>query len=213
MSRIDLVVPFAEKDEAKALGARWDGITRVWYVPIGKDPTSFDRWLPKVIEPGVRARNYYISQSSTPYWQCKGVTRVHGFILSGSYEVSEWIEGEDDDDDGNIVWSEWTDTTVLSYVRGLPDAVIQRVKQVSPHWYMDSSRIVSEAYLINHCENCKAKLGDFETIQEVDSPLHPIFPESISRMSIIEVDEPFSASASYGISAGLDLVAVVMRLV
>lgn len=106
MSWIDLVVPFAEKDEAKALGARWDGITSVWYVPGDKDPT--------------------------PCWQCKGVTRVHGFILSGSYEVSEWIEGEDDDDDGNIVWNEWTDTTVLSYVRGLPDAVIQRVKQVSP---------------------------------------------------------------------------------
>lgn len=128
MSRIDLVVPFAEKDEVKALGARWDGVARVWYVPVGKDPALFDRWFPKVVEPDVKARNYYISQSSIPCGKCGGITRVHGFILSGSYKVSEWIEGEDDDDDGNIVWDEWTDRTVLLYVRGSPGNVIQHVK-------------------------------------------------------------------------------------
>lgn len=31
MLRIDLKVPFAEKDEAKQLGARWDGERKVWY--------------------------------------------------------------------------------------------------------------------------------------------------------------------------------------
>lgn len=207
------MVPFAEKDEAKALGVRWDGVARVWYIPADKDSAPFDRWLPKVVEPDVRAQNYYISQSSTPCWKCEGITRVYGFILSGFYEVSEWIEGGDDDDEGTIVWDEWTDTTVLSYVRGLPDAVLQRVKLVSPHWYMDSSRTVSEPYLMNHCEHCKAKLGDFETIQEADSALHPIYPESISRMSIMEVDESFLASASYGIGTGPDLIAMAQRIV
>lgn len=33
MPRIDLTVPFAEKDEAKRLGARWDGERKLWYVP------------------------------------------------------------------------------------------------------------------------------------------------------------------------------------
>ena len=40
-----LVVPFAEKDEAKALGARWDAASRKWYVPLGKDQAAFARWL------------------------------------------------------------------------------------------------------------------------------------------------------------------------
>nr|WP_232102429.1 DUF5710 domain-containing protein [Stutzerimonas stutzeri] len=30
-------VPFAEKDEAKALGARWDPQAKVWYVPEGNE--------------------------------------------------------------------------------------------------------------------------------------------------------------------------------
>lgn len=43
--RIDLVVPFAEKDQAKQRGARWDPVKRVWYVPAGGDPSRFERWL------------------------------------------------------------------------------------------------------------------------------------------------------------------------
>jgi len=40
-----LDVPFAEKDEAKAAGARWDPQVRRWFVPQRKDPALFERWL------------------------------------------------------------------------------------------------------------------------------------------------------------------------
>ena len=42
-----LKVPFAQKDEAKALGAWWDPDRRAWYVPARKDLAPFVRWLPK----------------------------------------------------------------------------------------------------------------------------------------------------------------------
>jgi len=48
MARTDLKVPFAEKDEAKALGARWDPAKRLWYTQ-SADLAPFERWLP---EPG-----------------------------------------------------------------------------------------------------------------------------------------------------------------
>lgn len=41
-----LNVPYAQKDEAKALGARWDNSQRKWYVPAGIAVESFSRWLP-----------------------------------------------------------------------------------------------------------------------------------------------------------------------
>ncbi|SAK82149.1 exodeoxyribonuclease VII large subunit [Caballeronia hypogeia] len=41
-----LEVPFKEKDEAKALGARWDAGERKWYVPEGTDVALFSAWLP-----------------------------------------------------------------------------------------------------------------------------------------------------------------------
>lgn len=43
--RIDLNVPFAEKDEAKKMGAWWDGYRRTWYVKDVEDLTPFARWF------------------------------------------------------------------------------------------------------------------------------------------------------------------------
>lgn len=44
--RVYLQVPFQEKDDAKALGARWDRQQQAWYLPPGVDPTPFARWTP-----------------------------------------------------------------------------------------------------------------------------------------------------------------------
>lgn len=39
--------PFEEKDEAKALGARWDANARSWYYVNAKDADKFKKWLPE----------------------------------------------------------------------------------------------------------------------------------------------------------------------
>lgn len=44
--RINLVTPFADKDKAKALGARWDANRKVWYIVDVADLTPFMRWIP-----------------------------------------------------------------------------------------------------------------------------------------------------------------------
>ncbi|WP_298624347.1 DUF5710 domain-containing protein [uncultured Zoogloea sp.] len=41
-----LRVPFAEKDEAKRLGARWDPAKKLWYVQSVPNLAAFERWLP-----------------------------------------------------------------------------------------------------------------------------------------------------------------------
>ena len=40
-----LSVSFAQKDEAKALGARFDSTEKRWYVPQGQDLTPLKKWL------------------------------------------------------------------------------------------------------------------------------------------------------------------------
>lgn len=44
--RMNLKVPFAEKDEAKKLGARWDAARKVWYIDDKADLAAFSRWSP-----------------------------------------------------------------------------------------------------------------------------------------------------------------------
>ena len=39
-----LCVPYAQKDAAKALGAKWDPAKKLWYAPAGTDITLFEKW-------------------------------------------------------------------------------------------------------------------------------------------------------------------------
>ena len=43
-----LEVPYAQKDDAKKLGARFDAGLRQWYVPAGLDKKPFSRWISAV---------------------------------------------------------------------------------------------------------------------------------------------------------------------
>jgi hypothetical protein len=44
--RVNLKVPFSEKDEVKKLGARWDAARKIWYLESQADMTPFARWSP-----------------------------------------------------------------------------------------------------------------------------------------------------------------------
>jgi hypothetical protein len=44
-SKTYLNVPFAQKDAAKALGARWDAANKKWYIAANKDIALFAQWL------------------------------------------------------------------------------------------------------------------------------------------------------------------------
>ena len=48
--RVYLTVPYAEKDEAKAFGAKWDREAKSWYAPAGVDLDAMRRWIPALRE-------------------------------------------------------------------------------------------------------------------------------------------------------------------
>lgn len=46
---IHLNVPYAEKDEAKALGARWNPQRKTWFIEDKEDLTPFLKWIPEIL--------------------------------------------------------------------------------------------------------------------------------------------------------------------
>lgn len=44
---IYLQVPYTEKENAKALGARWDPQEKLWFIPNGIELEQFSKWLPE----------------------------------------------------------------------------------------------------------------------------------------------------------------------
>ena len=84
--RIDLNTTFAEKDAAKALGARWDAFKRVWYVVDPEDLSPFLRWIPSVLEVLAVAGQVPNSAHTTqPLIQNKPASRAYG--VTGPAEV------------------------------------------------------------------------------------------------------------------------------
>ena len=57
--RVDLKVPFREKDLAKKRGARWDPARRVWYVENVENLRKFMCWMPEHL---VRSSKETLSQ-------------------------------------------------------------------------------------------------------------------------------------------------------
>jgi hypothetical protein len=43
--RTNLKVPFADKDEARRLGARWDAARKIWYIQNVENIEQFVRWM------------------------------------------------------------------------------------------------------------------------------------------------------------------------
>lgn len=43
--RINLSVPFSQKDAVKTLGARWDPARKIWYIVNVRDLTPFLPWI------------------------------------------------------------------------------------------------------------------------------------------------------------------------
>lgn len=67
--RINLITPFAEKDQVKALGARWDSQKKVWYIKDVEDLTPFQRWIPEaaaVAKPSVQSREASKAVDTSP---------------------------------------------------------------------------------------------------------------------------------------------------
>ena len=48
--RTNLNVPYAEKEEAKRLGARWDIALKIWYVQDLDDLGAFMKWMPDQVK-------------------------------------------------------------------------------------------------------------------------------------------------------------------
>lgn len=50
-TRVILSVPYEEKDQVKALGARWDWDKKQWWIPADTDTNPFTRWLTATNQP------------------------------------------------------------------------------------------------------------------------------------------------------------------
>lgn len=70
--KLYLNVPYAEKDTAKALGAKWNARAKKWYFDGERsDYAKFSEWIPRDTDDVVIAADYiYIIEGVQRCWKC-----------------------------------------------------------------------------------------------------------------------------------------------
>lgn len=185
MERIDLKVPYQEKDEAKALGAKWDNVNKLWYILGGESIERFNKWIPQTTY-NIKANKFYIARTSCPCWSCQKDTFIFSLAVPPKALFCEYDEDEDIEE---WVTNIHDNPTFISYLSAVMPNVEKALKKIAPKYYPDFSKTVSTTYWMNHCEHCGMKQGDFGLHQESDAPFSPISTEQAQLLAFLEVNE------------------------
>ena len=90
----ELNVPFVEKDQVKALGARWNAATKKWFVPTGIDAEIFKKWWPVDFIPFTAPSTEPTSQAAVQTnTLAQLLTRVQA-VINQNFPTHEWVVAE-----------------------------------------------------------------------------------------------------------------------
>lgn len=194
---MNLNVPYAEKDTAKRLGARWNPSRRCWYVPQGVDPAPFARWLaPDVTEPqyNIRAPEAYLVTSPERCWRCGEAITVVGFLAAPTFYERTY---EDDDPSPEGTWRDFDGWGFIHYITSMPDDVVALAKAKSRGYKFSFSKMADQRYWGNHCTSCSVLQGDFNLFCEPSAAFMPIYEGDEANLTATPLKQGLSACASY----------------
>lgn len=162
-----LNVPYAEKEEVKALGAKWDPQIKKWYAV--KDYLKFKKWIGIRDDEGgtgygakVISEYIYIVEGMRQCFKCQKMTPVICFGFKKLLEI--------DTLERRIMYYE--DETMLTIAAWFYPMPLELVKLITKEYNfkITYSQTIKESYWGNCCEHCNSLQGNFFLFNEPDSP-------------------------------------------
>ena len=168
-----LNVPFAEKDQAKGLGARWDAQKKQWFVPDNKPLQEFSKWLPPENEMSpMLIAPVYLRTSKESCYRCLKISHVYCLGATIIKDV------EYDDDDGQpysyLIRNTNNSPVDICNLADIDATLVNVIKENAPTYHPDFSKTQKATLWMNHCEHCNAKLGDFYMHNEPGGAFFPV---------------------------------------
>jgi putative DNA primase/helicase len=140
-----LAVPFAEKDEAKALGAKWDREAKSWFVPLGTDLAPFNAWLPT-------RDDLHVAPSLDPRAEFADALRNAGLEIDGPPEMNGQLQrvrvAGDAGQQRSGAYVGYLDGHPAGYIQNFKTGVQQNWKSGAPmqaFGVQDRARLTAEA--------------------------------------------------------------------
>ena len=201
--RTELDVPFSHKDEAKALGAKWDRAKKIWYVPDGVSPGPFAAWLPGVDRSDPSAPYIYLVLGKRECWKCHEQTTVAAFgIPYLAAEDSDSLATPGDAPTTNDAGHIAIDTSRANAVTIVPTlgcvpAEIRDYLHSRCGYKPVTSRTTKTASLASTCTGCGALQGSHYLFEEPTSPFALTAINKLPALEFVRVE----VSGVYGIPA------------
>lgn len=172
-----LNVPYAEKDEAKALGAKWDTQLKKWYVEDYRHYSDFYKW----IEP-VEIENKQIICNSLfiieKYRACRNCKNILPDIIWGTRDFIE-IKQELLDRPGKwtVIYDMKNKLTLHNDIKPIPPTLITYLKEKYNFEEQDMREILSP-HFYKRCRKCGIMLESFffEAIKNEEDTVIYEFP-------------------------------------
>lgn len=184
-NRIYLNVPFAQKEEAKALGARWNPRVKKWYYEGNvKNFEKFGKWIlpPEAEEILIAYETLCVIDAPRICYKCKKETRIVGL---GIWEHSKlfcdddiyFIDEPDElsDEELHLAWTD-DETTI-------PPLLLDYLKK-NYNVKTGYSRTAGKCFA-NHCQHCDAIQGNHYLFTE-DSPLSTMLHSKVELQQRIQ---------------------------
>lgn len=130
--RLYLAVPYAEREAAKAAGARWDRHRKSWYVAADADQAAVARWQAK--EPAVAA-----DTAVSPVQEFADALKAHGLLVEGEPVMDgRWHRVAVDGDRRGV-----TSGSYRGFLDGVPNGQIMnyRMGQEAVKWVATGTTI------------------------------------------------------------------------
>lgn len=182
-----LDVPYSEKDEAKALGAKWNPDVKKWFIQANpKNFIRFSKWiLGQYGTAHIISKYIYIIEGTQNCWKCGRQTTIIGLGIGEYchiYDDDENIQLELSDDHIKEIHLAW-----VMDENDIPPLLLEYLKK---HYSVKIgySKTAGKCFA-NHCDCCGAIQGNWFLFSEPDSPLSSCVGgnELIERMENLKI--------------------------
>lgn len=188
--RTELDVPFSHKEEAKALGAKWDRTKKIWYVPSGVNPEPFAEWLPGVDRSDPSAPYIYLVLGKRECWKCHKETSVAAFGIPYRTDNDESIAIAHAPNEAGYIAIDTANANALAIVPalGCVPGEIRDYLHKRCGYKPVGARASKAPSLGNTCTSCDALQGSRYLFEEPSSPFALTAINKLPALEFIRVE-------------------------
>jgi hypothetical protein len=154
--------------------------------------------LPSRGDINIRSGGYFVARTVGRCRRCHASTHLLALALAPRHETLSTDADADDEGEqlANGAWEVAARCALLFFVEYLPDTVLRRLLELSPHYRFGDSAATSASYLMNHCDRCGSPLGDHDLFCEPEGAFGGMSHTSAAAMQLFWIDEPIEATAA-----------------